>query len=195
LANFTDNCRSSKTLFTGGAQVGYNLQSGNLVYGLEADINAVGGGNDSTRVRQFDQRNLVIRGVGDPSVYGTIRARLGLSADRALFYVTGGLAWAAGGNDPRVTDVNAVYSRNGRRDIGWTAGLGAEYAFTNNWTARVEYLYVDLGKEDNAWSCSGTCPPDRIDLAGRKDAHFNVVRVGVNYKFGGSSSSAVVARY
>lgn len=208
---WSDECRSSKTLFTGGAQFGYNLQSGNLVYGLEADINAVGGGNDSSRDRQFgdgeNTRNLLIRGVGEPSVYGTVRARLGLSADRALFYVTGGLAWAAGGNDPRVAvwngtianrtgDAGAIYSRDGRRDFGWTAGLGVEYAFTNNWTARIEYLYVDLGKEDNAWSCVGQgCVNANIDLAGRKDAHFNVVRVGVNYKFGGSSSNAVVARY
>ncbi len=67
------------------------------------------------------------------------------------------MAWAAGGNDPRVAlwdgtlanrtgDAGAVYSRDGHRDIGWTAGLGMEYAFTNNWTARAEYLYVDLGK-------------------------------------------------
>lgn len=204
-----DNCRSSDTQFTGGAQVGYNFQSGKFVYGVEADINFLGNSNGGTRERVIgDELGTVrITGVGDPGVFGTVRARLGFAADRALFYVTGGLAWASGGNDPQIAGwegpavgaPDAVFRRNGRNDIGWTLGAGAEYAITNNWTIRAEYLYVDLGSEDNAWSCAGpSCSLAReykVDFSGRKDAHFNVVRVGVNYKFGGASSAPVIARY
>lgn len=213
---WNDQCRSSDTQFTGGAQVGYNFQAGSFVYGIEADINGVGNSNGGTRTVVVPGAGPLggdafrITGVGDPGVFGTVRARLGFAANRALFYVTGGLAWASGGNDPRVAwynngltpvrDPEAVFSRGGRNDIGWTLGAGVEYAMTNNWTIRAEYLYVDLGKEDNAWNCApaGAVPctaATLVDLTGRKDVNFNVVRVGVNYKFGGGNSAPVLARY
>lgn len=212
-----DNCRSSDTQFTGGAQVGYNFQAGSLVYGIEADINGVGNSNGGTRERIVVGGPLAgdafrITGVGDPGVFGTVRARLGFAANRALFYVTGGLAWASGGNDPRIgwydngigvkTEPDVLFSRGGRNSIGWTLGAGVEYAVANNWTIRAEYLYVDLGKEDNAWNCvakatyDGVCVgATAVDFAGRKDVNFNVVRVGVNYKFGGGNTAPVLARY
>ena len=214
-SGWDDNCRSSNTQLTGGAQVGYNFQSGNLVYGIEADINAVGSSNDSRREIRGPAGALLnstfrITGVGDPGVFGTVRARLGFSANRALFYVTGGLAWASGTKDPsvefwsaaRVGAPDVVFTRDGKGSMGWALGAGVEYAIANNWTLRAEYLYVDLGKEDNAWNCAATpayasacAGASAIDLSGRKSINFNVARLGVNYKFGGASSGPVVARY
>ncbi|MBX9760855.1 MAG: outer membrane beta-barrel protein [Beijerinckiaceae bacterium] len=218
VANWPTTCAgSSSAQFTGGAQIGYNLQSGNFVYGLEADVNFLGNSNSSSRQFVFDRNGnnlgdgtFLVRGLGDPGVFGTVRARLGFAADRALFYVTGGLAWASGGNDPAISwwnntnnvttgPADVTWRRGGASGIGWTLGAGIEYAITNNWTIRGEYLYVDLGKEDNAWSCTAglglgaACTG--LGFVGRADVNFSVARVGVNYKFGGGNSAPVLARY
>ena len=199
--------------FTGGAQVGYNFQSGSIVYGLEADINGLGNSNGSSRTFSYGtgitppEGVFRVQGLGDPGVFGTVRARLGFAADRALFYVTGGLAWASGGNDPAISywasttnpptgDANVIWRRGGASGIGWTLGAGIEYAISNNWTIRGEYLYVDLGNEDNTWTCTarlGSCAG--LNFTGRADVNFNVLRVGVNYKFGGGNTAPVLARY
>ena len=147
-----------------------------------------------------------MRGLGDPGVFGTVRARLGFAADRALFYVTGGLAWASGGDDPSISwwqGTNAttgtpdlLWRRGGASGFGWTLGAGIEYAISNNWTIRGEYLYVDLGNEDSNWACTAraaSCPG--LNFTGRADVNFSVARVGVNYKFGGGYSAPVLARY
>ncbi|MFN3892300.1 MAG: outer membrane protein [Beijerinckiaceae bacterium] len=196
---------NDNTQFTGGAQAGYNFQAGSFVYGLEADVNGVGNSNGNTRAFGYLGNNWRVAGVGDPGVFGTVRARLGFAADRALFYVTGGLAWASGGNDPAISywdqrpatgAADVVWRRGGASGIGWALGAGAEYAFTQNWTMRAEYLYVDLGSEDNAWSCTAGGNFNCTSFAGftgRADVNFNVLRVGVNYKFGGNAP--VLARY
>jgi len=95
--------------------------------------------------------------------FGTVRARLGYAFDRVLPYVTGGLAW---GNN-KIT-ANGVSQSN--TSTGWTAGAGVEYALTNNWTARAEYLYMDLGK-------SG------FQAVGDAGLTASTARLGVNYKF------------
>ena len=74
--------------------------------------------------------------------FGTVRPRVGFALDRTLLYVTGGLAY---GNQKLSIP---GYASGTSTDIGWTAGAGAEYAFTNNVTAKLEGLYVDLGKSD-----------------------------------------------
>jgi len=61
---------------------------------------------------------------------------------------------------------------------GWAVGGGVEYAFLGNWTAKVEYLYVDLGKFDCGTACSPVTP-DNVSF------QTNVVRAGLNYKFSG----------
>jgi outer membrane immunogenic protein len=170
----------SRTSFTGGAQAGFNYQISSFVVGLEGDINyldhkrtalvAGAPGNDSfVRVRG--------------SYLATIRARAGIAFDRALIYATGGFAFS---------DIKSSYiddcsiglcgggliSASAKTSTGYTIGAGLEYAFTNNWTAKAEYLYTHFdGKTVTA--LSGGAP-----FAFRaKDTTLNVVRVGVNYKF------------
>lgn len=191
--------------FTGGAQIGYNFQSGSLVYGIEADLNGLANSNDGSRTFGYLGDTWRVTGVGDPGIFGTVRARLGFAIDRTLIYVTGGLAWANGGNDPAISywdsgtatgAPNVVWRRGGASGIGWTLGAGVEYAFSQNWTLRAEYLYVDLGNEDSAWSCTAGVGYNCTNFAGfvgRADVNFNVFRVGVNYKFG--SNAPVLARY
>lgn len=117
----------------GGGLVGYNIQAGELVVGLEADIS----------IGDFDGGNLggggFISSVS-PDVMGTIRGRMGLALDRFLVYGTGGLLFAdmdVGHTDP-VTTLNSDYH-------SFVLGGGVEWAVTDTINVRAEYLYSDLG--------------------------------------------------
>ena len=136
-----------------GGQVGYNFQLvNNVLIGLEADIQGgdISGGSNGLESKL--------------DYYGTVRARLGYAVDRVLPYVTGGLAYGKN----TITDYGLSDSNT---HIGWVAGAGVEYAITNNWTARAEYMYVDLGSKtyDNIGADAG--------VSG------STARLGVNYKF------------
>ena len=80
-------------------------------------------------------------GGGDGGYFGTVRARLGYAIDRTLIYITGGLAYGGLNTNP--------LTGNTTSNVGWTIGGGVEYAFTNNWTAKIEGLYVDTGEESS----------------------------------------------
>ena len=142
--------------FVGGGQIGYNYQMGQFVVGLEADLQAadLSSGN-----------NLGLVGV-KTDYFGTVRARVGVAFDRFLPYVTGG--WAYGNVK---TSIGGVGSTDKSHTGGYAVGAGLEYAFTNNWTAKVEYLYVDLGEKSV------------FNTGVKVGTDFSVVRAGVNYKF------------
>ena len=105
--------------------------------------------------------------------------------DRALFYVTGGLAVT----NVKFTDsfgsfgntVVAAISSNTTR-VGWTVGGGIEYAFTNNWSAKAEYLYADFGNfTQSIPSCIACAVGSDIPVTHKYTE--NIGRVGLNYKF------------
>jgi len=137
--------------FVGGAQAGYNYQIGSFVVGLEADIQYADFGGVN-----YDFGPLGIYENNNDDWFGTVRARAGVAFDRALIYATGGWAF---------TD-----DRN-----GWTLGGGLEYAFTNNLTAKIEGLYVNLESDD--FTFAGT-------TFRTGDTDFGVFRAGLNFKFG-----------
>lgn len=128
--------------FGGGLYGGYNWQSGQLVYGAEADVNlgdnkgSAGTGNSGESLE------------GKQGVNGSIRARVGYDMNPFLIYGTGGLAIA----DQKVS--NAV-SSDSATALGYTVGAGVEAMVTNNITARVEYRYSDYQDKDYSLS-SGT---------------------------------------
>jgi outer membrane immunogenic protein len=140
----------------GGAQIGYNWQAAGSrwVFGIEADIAAT-------------DINDTIAGPTTTTLdyFGTIRARLGYAQDRALFYITGGFAY--GGNS-----VTAVPGSADEFHTGWTVGAGLEWAFAQRWSAKVEYLYVDLGSEFY-----------NIGAGGIVSLDFHTVKFGVNYRW------------
>jgi outer membrane immunogenic protein len=143
--------------FVGGGQVGYNYQIGSFVVGLETDIQYadIGGDNDFGGILDDDDSE---------SWFGTVRARAGYAFDRALIYATGGLAYG---------EVSNGFSSSDDVSVGWTIGAGVEYAFTNNLTAKVEGLYVNLEQDDD----------DLPVVAGQDETEFGVIRAGLNYKF------------
>ncbi len=155
--------------FVGGGQAGYNWQSGRFVFGFEADIQyaALGGSIDWNG---YDYLNLKSN---DGQYFGTIRARLGYAMDRSLFYITGGYAY--GGL------VDNGLTGNATSNQGYALGAGYEYAFTDNWTARLEGLYLNLDSSAQTKVITYNGAP--FSIQGRLPDGFGVVRAGVNYKF------------
>lgn len=142
----------------GGLQAGYNWQAGNFVYGLETDF---GYGSNSKSRTTADAYYSVKQ-----TWEGTTRARLGFAYDKALFYGTGGLAYA----DFKSTFDDGVTTakKDGFR-LGWTVGGGIEYAMTKNVSLKGEYLYTDYGTQKVGGS--------------KQDISNNLLRVGLNYRF------------
>ena len=149
-----------------GGTLGYNWQAGSIVYGLEGD---------------FDWSGVKGSVACDPATtcetssrwLATFRGRIGYAFDRWLPYFTAGAAY--GNVKATATDaVLGVVAEGSKSKLGWTAGAGLEYAFLGNWTAKIEYLYVDLGNFD-----VGT---PTITTVSFKE---NIVRAGLNYKFSG----------
>jgi outer membrane immunogenic protein len=143
-----------------GGQIGYNLQAGRLVYGLEADISSAWIDGDA--------------GCCGHSVEWlyTVRGRAGLASydNRWLFYATGGAAWAD------IDYRSAGLGGHSDTHLGWVAGGGIERALTPNLTARVEYLYYDF---ESLSAPAGALGTSATDL----DPTMHTVRFGLNLKF------------
>jgi outer membrane immunogenic protein len=146
-----------------GGTLGYNLQTGSWVWGLEADF-------DATWIKGTDTTTCGALGCQTSLPWlATGRARIGYAWDRWLPFITAGAAY---GNIKMTTPVDTSETAN---KLGWTAGVGVEYAFMGAWSAKFEYLYVDLGTT----TCSAaTCGVD-IDVGFKT----NIVRAGLNYRF------------
>jgi outer membrane immunogenic protein len=160
-----------------GINAGYNYQTGNWVLGIEADIAASTLDNTMNLTGHFTDCRFGFQ--SKLSSLGTVRGRIGYAFDRALIYATGGFAY--GKVDNNITNTTASGASETGQLInssgwktGWTAGGGLEYAVTNNWTVRVEGLYVDLGSTTaaNNSGCS----------FGFKN-RYSLARLGMNYKF------------
>ena len=147
-----------------GGTLGYNWQYNQFVFGLEGDV-------DWTNIRGSGD------GPGCPSAscqtrndwLGTARGRIGYAFDRFLPYVTGGLA---------VGDIKASASPGGsvsQTNAGWTVGGGLEVALMGPLTAKLEYLYADLG--------NASCGAAVCGAASNMNFHTNIVHAGLNYRF------------
>jgi outer membrane immunogenic protein len=118
--------------------------------------------------------------------FGTVRGRAGiLVTPKVLLYATGGLAYGQVNSSETAGLVSSVFSSS-TTNVGWTVGAGIEGAIGGNWTAKLEYLYVDLGTVSGSF----TLPSTNVSSY---SSHItdNVLRVGINYRF----DSAVVAKY
>lgn len=120
--------------FAGGGQLGYNWQTGQFVFGLEADLQG-SGAEDTFAAFKFSN-----------PYFGTVRGRAGLAMNNVLLYVTAGLAYGGG----KLTVPGASESHG---EFGWTGGAGIEVGMTPNWSVRAEYLYIDL--DDSTYVLTG----------------------------------------
>jgi outer membrane immunogenic protein len=189
LGNFTnDQWNESPGGYFGGVQFGYGWQTAQFVYGLEADIQ---GGNLK------DSACLAICGlptsfneVVDQKItwFGTVRGRAGYAAGPALFYVTGGLAY--GNVKTTLTETVPALAftataSTSSTNAGWTIGGGAEIAMWGNWTAKTEYLYMDLGSTSLSMTSivPGGGPLNPVTHALNSDVRAHIFRGGLNYHF------------
>jgi outer membrane immunogenic protein len=159
----------------GGGQVGYNYQMGTWVFGLEADISATGmKGSVTDSVNGYNAESKL-------NWLATGRGRIGFTYNRMLAYATGGVA--VGEVKATVNDFypsGTVTTTSAATHVGWTVGAGVESALWQNWSVKVEYLYVDLGSKDqNFYEPAGGWP--RIQAPASVTA--NIVRAGINYRF------------
>ena len=174
----------------GGLQAGYNWQfDNNVVLGAEADVSFGSVKKNWGGANEFDP----YYGSDKLSTNGTVRARLGYAADRFLPFVTGGFAWgqtkySLGCDTARVgttiggcTRVGAFEDSNKKTVTGWTAGAGLEYAVTDNWTVKGEYLHKNFGK-NGVRLTDVNFPTSDVNNRNFK-TKVNEVRIGVNYKF------------
>lgn len=180
-----------------GGQIGYNWQTGPAVLGVEADIQGVFGANKSLSnpipaISQLYSRKT--------EWLGTLRGRVGFTiAPTFLLYATGGLAY--GGtrlaytlSAPAAAPPLFATTTSSRTSVGWTAGVGAEYAFSNAWSVKVEWLYYDLGRQATTpivYAYGGNI--SSAGLTTRNSGH--VVRAGLNYRFGWGGAAPVLAKY
>ena len=147
-----DNNWAKPTGFVGGGQAGYNWQQGPWVFGLEGDIQATGA-DDTFAPWKFSN-----------PWFGTVRGRGGYAFNNILVYGTVGLAFGE-------LRANTFGLTESHTNVGWTAGIGAEVGLTQNWSAKVEYLYVDLANSNFA-------------ITGMSNGYsFGTLRAGVNYRF------------
>lgn len=136
----------------GGLGGGYNWQSGQFVFGGETDLD-FSGADDTFAPWKFSN-----------PWFGTTRARFGYAMNNILVFGTAGLSYG----DLKVDRSGAYETHTG---VGWTAGAGMEVGLTRNWSAKVEYLYMDLG--NRSFGLTGN------DL----DLRASTLRFGVNYRF------------
>jgi outer membrane immunogenic protein len=150
--------------FVLGGTAGLNVQWEAFVFGVETDFDYApfSGNGPSAFCANCSTAT---------SWLGTTRVRAGYAADRILIYGTTGLAYGD-------IQANANSITNSSARMGWTAGAGIEDAFADNWTARIEYLFVSLQNG----SCTTACGSP---LAATQSVSLteNLIRAGVDYKF------------
>lgn len=148
----TTNNPTSPSGIAGGGQIGYNWQNGQWVFGVETDAQ-LSGASDTFAPWKFSN-----------PWFGTLRARGGWAINNVLLYGTFGLAYGnLHGEIPGLDETRTL--------VGWAGGIGGEYGFAPNWSAKIEYLYMDLGSR--AFTVTGV----------NNGLHSNLVRFGFNYHF------------
>lgn len=167
----------------GGAYAGYNWQVNSIVLGVEAEGGYIGARSTVFSTIATDHRFDTQYGG-----YGAFTGRFGIAAGRALFYGKGGLAVARIRNEALDDFPTPDVEHIGRSDTtrwGWAAGGGVEYALTNNWIIRGEYLYMQFENKTvfDLGDGSGGVPPATQPSPYTFHDHLHTARVGLAYKF------------
>jgi outer membrane immunogenic protein len=183
--------------FIGGLQGGYNRRFDWLLAGVEGDFTWSGVKSDFSCFPFGDQTCLA-----KPEWFGSLSGRLGVIHGPALFYVKGGAAWAqdhfedratCAGSQPRsragITAACGDTFFGNQLRPGWLVGVGIEYFFASQWSAKVEYNYMDFGSKSVPLS-------DGANGFFTEEIHqtMNLVKVGLNYHFDTAMAAAVPVR-
>jgi outer membrane immunogenic protein len=194
--------------FLGGGQVGLNAQFGSLVLGIEGDVSWT---DIDGEFRSTSGPTLFpgIGGIGAGIIttsegvannldwLATVRGRIGWAFDRWLVYGTGGVAFGRVDSAADITIFNGpqnltLTTSNGETHTGWAAGVGVEGMITPSLSAKLEYLYADLGRETHSAPGALTGTPGIVTLlppgtSVQTRGDFNVevhsLKAGLNYRF------------
>jgi outer membrane immunogenic protein len=193
--------------FIGGGQLGYNWQTGNLVLGIEGDWDWADRRSKFTTDNFFASTVVVAPArlsYSDEQQLkwlATARARVGWARGSSLWYVTGGAAWGeVGSNYNFAVSGSPIYATAASTaslsavKSGWTVGGGVETSLAwlgqGNWSAKLEYLYVDLGSVSNTFTVPVTAAAAAYTFTGSGSIRDHIVRTGLNYRFGGPGGMA-----
>lgn len=179
--------------FTAGGVIGYNHQVDRWLFGVEADAAYFNAKSSRSFTGPIGLSVVSSSEAVSTDWLFTLRPRVGYAVDNTLFYVTGGLAltdvkFGSGFADNLGHTAGTSFTKT---KAGWTAGAGVEHAFAPNWTAKVEYIYTDFGKQSAAGPLFLGLAPTPSAIAQDVDLKSSTVRGGVNYHFGGPP----IARY
>lgn len=179
-----------------GAHFGYNWQAGRWVYGLETDFNLLDGprspsGTFPAPPAYWPTGVASYTLAYDPSAnyFASFRARFGLAFDRALVYATGGVAGGGSRGSSTLTlngggpgnPFTAPVSQSSR--MKYISGAGMEYAVTENWSARLEYFFLNQSLNTHVFDNSAG-----FQYASRIRNENHILRFGLNYHFGEAKS-------
>ncbi len=158
--------------FIGGGQIGYNWQHGNIVYGVEADIQGLSGSANASFGSAVPANKSV-----DTKIrwLSTVRGRAGLVVGDTMAYATGGVAFGGVRNELNNLGGNTNKSESKTR-VGWVIGGGVEHMWTRNWTVGLEGLFVDLGNS----TANGSASPGKTTKFTNQAV---IGRLKLNYKF------------
>ncbi len=186
----TGKARLNSSGFLGGGQIGYDFQNANrVVFGAEADIavSDVKGQVEASGALTGVATGSASATIGSQLKYlGTVRGRAGYALDRALVYVTAGLAYGKVDTSYAINGAGllplALTGSKSATRTGWTAGAGIEYPVTDRLSFKTEYLYVDLGRYTSL-NLSGVVLGATGAAKIQVGSTANVVRAGLNYRF------------
>lgn len=191
---FSQNSRSG---FLGGVQAGYNWQAGWAVFGIQGDF----AGAD---IKGTNPCLVLLNCTSKTDWLATVSGRLGaVVLDRGLVYVKGGAAWMNTTHSVRLPGLGAAGGPFSNLEIanrdstawGWLVGFGTEWQITPNWSAFVEYNYIEFDKKNEAFALNlgPAAIPGGVTVGADLKNTLSVAKVGVNYKF--DWGTPVVARY
>lgn len=166
-----------------GGQVGYNLQQGNWLFGVEAD-GSWAGIDGNFRSREPAPSTFYFNVDAKVKWLATVRGRMGVVSGSWLFYGTGGVAF--GGTELSGETNYAGYpygigDSQSKTRVGWVAGAGIEMMLSDRVSAKLEYLHYGLGRENFFFRFD---PPSNVNYTyfGKSDFNLNVVRVGLQWR-------------
>jgi outer membrane immunogenic protein len=161
--------------FIGGGQIGYNWQSGIVVFGIEGELSGTNAKGTAPCLVVFSCKS-------EQSWMATAAGRLGLADGRDLYYVKGGAAWSHNTYSANLNLIAGLNTEVSDNRLGWLVGAGIEHAFGGGLSAKLEYDFVDYGSQDYNFPLAVLGAP--VNVGTKISEYQHVVKVGVNYRFG-----------
>ncbi len=169
--------------FLGGGQVGVNYEfGGGVVIGAEAMFDWLPNTKNTVNLTNAAGANIGSATINNRWIT-TATGKLGYAWDRVLLYGKGGGAWVGTSNSTLAAPTGAGTVSGPSNNWGWTAGVGVEWAFAGNWSARAEYDYIGLTNQ--TWTIASNSPSFPSQTVSSNGRNIQPFTAGLNYKFGG----------